>query len=87
MPKAKSAAKQARASQRKRLRNHSAKSRIRTGLRDLNELLTKDPKSARTQGYQVVSLLDRAAKSQILHVNTARRYKARVMAQLKALAK
>ena len=87
MPKAKSAEKQARASQRKQLRNHSVKSGIRTGLARFATLLKDDPKSARPQGYQVISLLDRAAKNRVLHVNATRRYKARVMAKLNALPK
>ncbi len=87
MPKAKSAEKQARSSQRKRLQNHSVKSTIRNGLSRLAVLLTSDPKAARTHGYHIVSLLDRAAKTRVLHVNATRRYKARVMSRLNALPK
>ncbi len=87
MPKVNSSAKQARSSLRKRLRNQSAKNKIRSGLRRFSELQKSDPQLAKKQGCQVISWLDRAAKSQILHVNTARRHKAKVMAQIQTLAK
>ncbi|MBI4023609.1 MAG: 30S ribosomal protein S20 [Verrucomicrobia bacterium] len=87
MPKANSAAKQARASERKRIRNQGVKQRIRTGLRRLNDLFKTDPAKIVEQGRMVVSLLDRAAKTGVLHVNAARRHKARIMARLKTVAK
>lgn len=87
MPKAKSAAKQARSSERKRLRNQSVKNKIRSGLRRFSQLLKSDPKNAKDQGRQIISLLDRASKNKVLHFNTARRYKARVMAQMWAASK
>lgn len=79
MPKARSAQKQARASERKRIHNQSVKSRIRSGLRSFFQLAKENPTNVREQGRHVVSLLDRAAKTRVLHVNTARRYKTRVM--------
>ncbi len=82
-----SAAKQARSGERKRIRNQSAKSRIRSGLIRFADLLKTNPQQARDHGRQVVSWLDRAAKSQVLHVNAARRYKTRVMAHLQKLNK
>jgi small subunit ribosomal protein S20 len=85
MPKAKSAIKQARSSQRKRLRNQSIENRIRSGLRQFHQLLKSDPQNARTQGRQVVSWLDRASKSKVIHPNNARRHKTRIMAQMKAI--
>ena len=87
MPNVKSAAKQARASKRKYTRNQSIKSRIRSGLTRFQTLAKEDPQTAREQAKQVVSWLDRAAKSNVMHRNTARRFKARVMSQLQALAK
>jgi ribosomal protein S20 len=87
MPKAKSAEKQARSSERKRIRNQSVKNRIRSGIREFAQLLKGDPKVARDRGRAVVSLLDRAAKNQVMHVNATRRYKARVMAQIQTLSK
>ncbi len=87
MSKANSAAKQARSSQRKRLRNQSVKQQIRSGLRHFNELLKTDPAKVREQGRRVVSWLDRAAKTRVLHANAARRHKARIMARMPAAAK
>jgi len=87
MPKAKSAAKQARSGQRKHLRNQAIQNRIRSGIQRFRMLLSHDPAGARQHGSQVVSWLDRAAKSQVLHPNTARRHKARIMKQLFAIVK
>ena len=83
--KVKSAAKQARSSQRKNIRNQFIQNRIRSGLRRFSELAKSDPKNAVQQGRQVVSWLDRAAKSGVLHVNASRRHKAKVMAQLQTI--
>lgn len=85
MPKANSAAKQARASESKRQRNQSVKSRIRNGLKRLDLLLKDDAPTARLHARQVVSLLDRAAKTHVMHVNASRRYKSRIMARILSL--
>ncbi len=85
MPKAKSALKQARSGQRKHLRNQSAQNKIRSGLRRFEQLASENSEGVRDHARQVVSWLDRAAKSRVIHVNAARRYKARIMAQLKTL--
>ncbi len=82
MPKAKSAEKQARTSERRRLHNKSMKSRIRSGLHRFFELLKNDPTQAREQGRKVVSLFDRAAKTSVLHANTSHRQKTKMMAPL-----
>lgn len=85
MPKANSAAKRARASERKRQRNQSVKSRIRNALKRLDLLLKEDVSSARSYARQVISLLDRAAKTRVMHVNASRRYKSRIMARVLSL--
>jgi ribosomal protein S20 len=87
MAKANSAARQARSSLRKNIHNHSIKSRIRSGLRQLDEMLKTEPQKAKDHGKEVVSWLDRAAKTCVLHTNTARRHKAKVMAKLRAISK
>jgi small subunit ribosomal protein S20 len=87
MPNVKSAAKQARSSERKRVRNHSIHNKIKTGLNRFSELLKSDPKAAKTQGQQIISWLDRAAKTGVFHVNRSRRYKSRLVGQINALAK
>ncbi len=85
MPKAKSAEKQARVSERKRLHHKSVKTKIRSGLRCFFQCLKNNPKNIQEQGRKVISLLDRAAKTGVLHTNTARRYKAKVTAYLQAI--
>jgi small subunit ribosomal protein S20 len=85
MPNVKSAAKQARSSERKRIRNHAIHNKIKTGLNRFTELQKSDPKAAKTQGQEVISLLDRAAKTGVFHVNRTRRYKSRLVGQIKAL--
>jgi small subunit ribosomal protein S20 len=82
MPNVKSAAKQARSSLRKKERNHSVQSRIRTGLTRFSELASKKDDSAAAAGRQVVSWLDRAAKTGVIHQNKANRVKARIMRQI-----
>ena len=88
MPKkASSAARQARSSQRKHIQNIAVRSRVRTGMRRFRELLAKDPVQAKICGRQVISWLDRAAKSNAIHRNNARRHKTTVLARINALAR
>lgn len=87
MPKAKSAEKQARASERKRIHNHAVKNKLRSALGRFFEIPKADVKIAAVKAREVVSLLDRAAKTRVLHVNAARRQKSRVMSRLQTLAK
>lgn len=86
MPNVKSAAKQARSSERKRIRNHSVHNKIKTGLNRFAELQKSDPKAAKAQGQSIISMIDRAAKTGVFHVNRSRRYKSRINSQIKALA-
>ena len=63
------------------------RSRLRTALRDLRESLAKGDKTAAEQSFrQTASALDKAIQKGVLHENTARRYKSRLSARLKALA-
>ncbi len=87
MPKAKSAEKQARASERKRLRNQAVKTKIRSGLKAFLQLSKTDAAKAREQGRHVISWMDRAVKNRVIHFNVARRHKSRLMTKLNALAK
>ncbi len=85
MPNVKSAEKQARAGERRRLHNRQVKKRIRSGLTQFTNLLSSNPSGAKEQGRKVISWLDRAAKSRVFHPNTSRRYKSRVMSQLQTI--
>lgn len=85
--KVSSAARQARSSERKRHHNQMTRNRIRGGLRRLAELLQKKSADATAYGREVISWVDRAAKTHVIHRNAAGRYKARVMSQLQKLSK
>ena len=87
MPKAKSAEKQARASERRRIRNQAVKNQIRSGLKLFVKLAKSDAAKAREQGRTVISWMDRAVKNRVIHFNVARRHKSRLMTKINALAK
>jgi small subunit ribosomal protein S20 len=81
MPKkANSAARRARSDARKRARNQATRARVRTGLRSLFQMLKSDPKKVPQHAREVVSWVDRAVKSGVLHRNAGNRLKARAMA-------
>ncbi len=81
MPKkVSSAARRARSDARKRARNQAAKARVRTGLRTLLQLAKADPKRVPQYGREVISWVDRAVKTGVIHRNGGNRLKARVMA-------
>lgn len=86
MPKkASSAARRVRSDARKRAHNQSAKARIRSGLRALLREAKggkADAKLLASRGREVVSCVDRAVKSGVIHRNAGNRLKARVMALL-----
>lgn len=80
-----SAARRTRSDARKRARNQASKARIRSSLRALLKLAKggkADPKQLATQGRDVISWVDRAAKTGVIHRNAGNRLKARVMALL-----
>ena len=86
MAKTKSAAKQARASERRRVNNKSIKSRLHT-LEGKFQDAVKGGKAddASTALSAISSALDNAAKTQVIHRNVASRKKSRLAAQLKKL--
>lgn len=86
MPNTKSAKKQLRASRRKAERNKAVLSRIKTEVKKfLTYVEAKDINSAKTQISLVSSLLDKAAKKNIIHANAASRKKSRLMKRLNLL--
>jgi small subunit ribosomal protein S20 len=87
MAKTRSAAKQARASLRRRARNKSILSRLHT-MEGKFLALVSAKKSAEAQTtYQMLSsALDKAAKVKVIHRNNAARKKSRLAAHLKTLA-
>jgi small subunit ribosomal protein S20 len=84
MPNTASAAKQARASLRKQAHNKSIKSRLHTLERKFELFLSEKKAAEATTALSVLtSALDKAAKVQVLHPNTASRKKSRLAARLK----
>ena len=85
MPNTKSAAKALRVSERRRLRNQSVKSAVKTFLRKAERSILAGEETAAEVVRQAVSALDRAADKDILHKNNAARRKSRLMKKLNAL--
>ena len=84
MARTKSAAKQARASVRKQSRNKSIKSRLHTLESKLLSLVDAKKSTEAVEAYRALSsALDKAAKVQVIHRNTASRKKSRLAARLK----
>jgi len=82
-----SALKRARQTEKKTEANRANRSRVRTSLRTLREVLAKgDAKAAQAQYRETVSTLDKGVQKGVLHSNTVSRYKSRLNARLKALA-
>lgn len=87
MARTKSAAKQARASLRRRAHNKAIKTRLHTlEGRFGNAIAAKKAAEAATALQAVSSALDKAAKTGVIHRNHANRKKSRLAARLKALA-
>jgi small subunit ribosomal protein S20 len=79
----KSAQKQARTTQRKRLRNKSVRSQTKTMVKKAEELIfSGQVKQAEGEVVAAVSSLDKAAEKGIIHPNNAARRKSRLMKKL-----
>lgn len=86
MAKTRSAAKQARAGERRRLHNKSIKTRLHTlESKFLAAVQTGKADDAQAALRAVSSALDKAAKTQVVHRNLASRKKSRLAARLKKL--
>ena len=87
MPNTRSAAKQARASVRKQKHNQTVKSRLHTLERNFEVFVSEKKALEATAAYRTLTAaLDKAAKVQIIHPNTASRKKSRLAAHLKKIA-
>lgn len=83
MPNTKSAIKQLRVSEKKRLRNRRIRSRARTFVKKTNRLIEAgDLEQAKEMARQAIIALDKAAQKGVIHKNTAARYKSRLMKRL-----
>ncbi len=87
MANTRSAAKAARGSARRQAHNKSIKSRLHTlESRFLSAVSDGKADEATTALQAVTSALDKAAKTNVIHPNTASRKKSRLATRLKALA-
>lgn len=82
MANSKSAAKRARTSERRRIRNRRFRSASRTLVRTAEQVIAQaDAEAAAGAVVNAVSMLDRAAQKGIIHPNNAARRKSRLMAK------
>lgn len=85
MPNTKSAAKAMRQSIKRNLRNVKAKDKFKAAVKEVKKLITAGQKSEAAKAIQAaMSALDKAAKTHVIHKNTASRKKSRLA---KAIAK
>ena len=85
MPNLKSAKKRMRVSERQRKENYAVRSRVRRFRRRFEHALAGTEKEAKQQAFSAYcSILDKAAKRDVLKKNTAIRYKSRAAKRLRA---
>jgi len=86
MPNTKSAERRMRNSARKQLHNHALRSRLKTLEKKFLATLTAGTKDDATTALRtLVSGLDKAAKTGVIHANVASRKKSRLTVRLNAL--
>lgn len=82
-----SAKKAARQAVKRRASNTSQRSTLRTAIKDVRKAIAAgDKAAAKTVFQRSVSTIDSIADKDILHKNTAARYKSRLSAAVKAMA-
>lgn len=80
MPKSKSVQKAARSAEKKRMRNRSVKTSIKTHMTKAEGLIVSNQlESAQPAVEASISVLDKAAKKGVIHPNAAARRKSRLM--------
>lgn len=79
MPNIKSVIKDVKKSRERNLRNAAAKSRIKTFIKKSKSAIDASDAGAPTLISQTVAIIDKAAKSGIIHKNAAARRKSRLM--------
>ena len=83
MPNTKSAHKQVRVSQKRKLRNQSIRSQNKTAVKKAEELIFSGKvKEAEAEVKKAISSLDKAAGKGVLHANNAARRKSRLAKKL-----
>ncbi len=82
MPNTRSAAKQMRVAERRRIRNRTVKSAVKTFIRKAERTIATSVDEAQAQVVQAIQSLDKAATKGILHKRNAARRKSRLMKRL-----
>jgi len=83
LPRIKSAQKQVRVAEKRRLRNKSIRSRAKTNITKVEKLIfSGELELAREAVVAAISSLDKAAEKGIIHPNNAARRKSRLMKKL-----
>ena len=83
MPSSKSAQKQTRVAERRRLRNKSVRSQVKTNITKAERLIfSGELEAAREAVVAAVISLDKAAEKDIIHSNNAARRKSRITKKL-----
>jgi small subunit ribosomal protein S20 len=81
-----SAAKRARQAVKRRQRNMSELSRMRTYIKNVVKAITKGDKAAAAESYQrAVPIIDATVTKGLIHKNKAARHKSRLNARIKAM--
>ena len=82
-----SAKKAARQAVKRRARNGAQRSELRTAIKDVRKAIAAgDKTAAKTVFQKSVSTIDSIADKNLVHKNTAARYKSRLSAAVKAMA-
>ena len=82
MPNTRSAAKQMRVAERRRVRNRIVKSSVKTFIRKAERTIAASVDEAQAQVVQAIKSLDKASAKGILHKRNAARRKSRLMKKL-----
>lgn len=86
MPNTRSAAKRLRQSIKRRLRNQSIRSAMKTAIRKCRQAAQRDPAEAWRLYVAAQRAIDKAARKGVIHPNQAARRKSRLVAYLKRVA-
>ncbi|MCB1034721.1 MAG: 30S ribosomal protein S20 [Acidobacteria bacterium] len=86
MANSKQAEKRIRQNEKRRMRNRAHRSRMRTAIKNLrNAVEQKDAETARSLLPQTLKVIDSTAQKNVIHRNTAARYKSRLSKAVAAI--
>ena len=84
MPGSKSLNKAARSAEKKRLRNRSIRTSVKTRVAKAEKLISANEELAHQESVLAISSIDKAAKKRVIHRNKGARLKSRLMKKLNA---